>query len=378
MVGSPLSSLKWRRILARRCVFCGSESGLTREHVLPDWLTGIGLELEPQIHHAGPLNKVPREWSSKPFRTTVRKVCSTCNSGWLSDLETAAKEVIAPLILGESRRLPYDEQALIAAWTCKTALVSLLISSDEARLGGYGVSPTEYTALYAQRDRVEPLPFSQYWIGSYVGDRRGASIWVTPFVIEVVGANSPPDIPSGYAMTLVLGKLLVQGVRFTAPALQVDLATEWGFLDIWPPQDTFPWPASGFADDDMVDRMNQAKSFVVPTEGVQLAPFKPATELPPNTLEGGDLMRLPLYCGKHDSFYPAALAGETMRTGKHFIFLTGCECPFGYIIRTEADGAHMKKWGEPVAIEAAYEEWPGEEFAIDDANGVFFFKEEQP
>ena len=239
-----------------------------------------------------------------------------------------------------------------------------------------GATPTVYTALYTQCDRIEPLPYSQYWIGAYTGEGHGASIWVTPFVIEVARANSPPDHPSGYAMTLALGKLLVQGVRFTAPALQVELATKWGFLDIWPPQDTFPWPAGGAVDDETLDRMNRAKTFVVQTEGVRLSPFKPATELPPNTYEGGNLMRLPLYCGKHEAFYPAALAGETLRTGKQYVFLSGCECPMGYILRTEADGAHMKKWGEPAAIEAAYEEWPGEEFVIEDDNGVFFFKEE--
>jgi hypothetical protein len=39
-----------------------------------------------------------------------------------------AKPVIAPLILAEGRRLPVDDQGLIAAWTCKTALMSLLMS----------------------------------------------------------------------------------------------------------------------------------------------------------------------------------------------------------------------------------------------------------
>jgi hypothetical protein len=302
-------------------------------------------------------------------------VCAECNNGWLSQLEGAAKPIIAPLIRGESRRLPYEDQALIAAWTCKTGLVSLLVSSDEARASGYGVPPTEYTALYAQRDRMEPLPFSQYWIGAYTGDRRTSSIWVTPFVIEVVGASSPPDIPSGYAITLTLGKLVVQGVRFTAPALQVELTTEWGFLDIWPPTDTFPWPAAGVADDESLDWMNQAKTFTIQTKGVRLSPFKPATELEPST-QDGELMRLPLPCGKHDAFYPAALAGETLRTGTQFTFLTGCPCPMGYIIRTEADGAHVKKWGEPAAIEAAYEELPGDEFVVEDEYGTFFFKEE--
>ena len=64
---------------------------------------------------------------------------------------------------------------------------------------------------------MEPLPFSQYWIGSYTGGRRGDSIWVTPFVIEVIGASSPADIPSGYAMTLALGKRHVLLVHFMEP-----------------------------------------------------------------------------------------------------------------------------------------------------------------
>ena len=275
-----------RKDSVRRCVFCGSASNLTREHVLPDWLTEIGLDLEPSVHQSGPLNTVPRQWSSTPFKTTVKMVCAACNNGWLGDLEGMAKPVLTPLIHGESRRLPDDDQAVIATWTCKTALVSLLLSSEEARLGGYGVPPSEYSTLCRQRGRVEPLPFSQYWIGSYTGS-RGASIWVTPFVIEVVDAGSPPDIPSGYAMTLALGRLLVQGVRFTEPALQVELTTEWGFLDIWPPTDTFPWPPVGVADDAALDRMNRAQTFISQTEGVRLSPFKPATELPASTPEGG-------------------------------------------------------------------------------------------
>ena len=85
---------------------------------------------------------------------------SSCNNGWLSALEGAAKPVLAPLIRGESRRLPYDDQAVIAAWTCKTALVSLLAAAEKDKPG---VPPSEYTTLYGQRDRMEPLPYSQYW-----------------------------------------------------------------------------------------------------------------------------------------------------------------------------------------------------------------------
>ena len=135
----------------RKCVFCGAASNLTREHVLPDWLTGIGLDRDASTHQAGPLARRPRQWSSTPFRTTVKMVCAACNNGWLSELEGAAKPVLTPLIRGESRRLPDDDQALIAEWTCKTALISLLISSEEARHGGYGVPATEYTAITGRK-----------------------------------------------------------------------------------------------------------------------------------------------------------------------------------------------------------------------------------
>lgn len=64
-----------------------------REHVLPNWLAAIGHEFAPHVHHVGPLNKVPRECSADPFRTTVRMVCSTCNRGRLSDLEGTSDDV---------------------------------------------------------------------------------------------------------------------------------------------------------------------------------------------------------------------------------------------------------------------------------------------
>jgi hypothetical protein len=362
-----------RKDSERRCVFCGSTSNLTREHVLPDWLKGIGLDLAPSVHQSGPHNRVPRQWSSTPFNTTVKLVCATCNNGWLSSLESSARPVLTPLIRGESQHLLAGNHALIAKWTCKTALVSLLVTSAQDR-GGDGVPPSEYTDLYEQRGSVAPLPFSRYWIGSYQGD-RASSIWVTPFVVEVTDAGTPPDIPSGYAMTLVLGKVLVHGVRFTEPALQVELTGMRGFLDIWPPTGACPWPPADVADDAALDQINQAKTLVSPTRGIRLSPFKLATELAPSTNEG-DLIRLPLYCGKHEAFYPAALAQATLRTGNKYVFLTGCPCPLGYIIRTEADGAHMKRWGEPEAIEAAYEEWPGDEFVVEDQHGTIFFKRE--
>ncbi len=79
-------------------------------------------------------------------------------------------------------------------------------------------------------------------------------------------------------------------------------------------------------------------TFTVQTRGVQLAPFKPATELEPSIHEG-EPMRLPLPCGKHESFYPAAMALETLRAGTNYSSV-------GYVIRTQTDGRSREEMGQ--------------------------------
>lgn len=44
---------------ARHCAFCGSTGPLTREHVLGNWLSKIGLGDGSVENHAGPLNRMP-------------------------------------------------------------------------------------------------------------------------------------------------------------------------------------------------------------------------------------------------------------------------------------------------------------------------------
>ena len=44
--------------LPATCAFCGRTGKLTSEHVLGDWLSRIGLDLDPVAHAAGPLNRM--------------------------------------------------------------------------------------------------------------------------------------------------------------------------------------------------------------------------------------------------------------------------------------------------------------------------------
>jgi hypothetical protein len=188
--------------MAGACAFCGFSGKLTREHVFGDWISRIGLDLEPALHGTGPLNRIGQEQGVRPpFRQTVH-VCGACNNGWMSRLEAVAQRVLTPFILGEHGEIAPQDSGAVVAWAQKTALTAMLISSEEQRSAGYGLPASEYREAYAQRDEMRPLPASQFWAGRYAGEYRLASTWVTPLVVTVEGLPEP-DWPRGYATTIV-------------------------------------------------------------------------------------------------------------------------------------------------------------------------------
>ena len=216
------------------CVFCGAAGPLTREHIFGQWVSRTGLKLTPMRHYAGPLNALPRDMGEQlPFRQTVKSFCASCNNGWMSNLEAAAQRVLTPLILDEPGTIAVEDQATIATWVQKTALTAMLLSSKEQRENGYGLSPSEYRELYARRELLQPLGFSQFWVGRFEGVRGFSAVRVTPLTVRIPGFPEPP-LPQGYAMTVVLGALLLHGVRFTTPGLQADTATDLGMPQLWP------------------------------------------------------------------------------------------------------------------------------------------------
>jgi hypothetical protein len=354
--------------MARTCVFCGFQGKLTGEHVFGDWLTRIGLDLEPVPHGAGALNQIGRDLGvSPPFRRKVRDVCGTCNSGWMSRLENVAKRVLTPFILGRPGTLEAEDLGAVAAWVQKTALVAMLVSSEDDRANGYGLLPTEYLELHAQRDKLQPLQASQFWIGRYDG-QRGWFARVTPLAVSITGLPEP-DRPQGYAMTILLGKLVLHGIRFTTPSLQVELSTALHLPQLWPASDPVQWPTGTAVDDTTFLRFTAGKELRVTEQHFTVRPWKPATDLPDSRAVGG-MVELPTICGKHVGYYPSVLVDEAMR-GRFYAFITSCECELAYLIHTEADGAHCKAADALEVIGELYESLPGEEYLIEDTGGSF-------
>lgn len=357
--------------MSESCAFCESVGPLTREHVFGQWVSRTGLDLAPVRHHAGPLNALPRDMGEQPpFRQTVKSFCASCNNGWMSNLETVAQRVLTPLILDEPGTIALDDQAAIATWVQKTALTAMLLSSREQRENGYGLAPSEYRALYERRELVQPLESSQFWVGRFEGVKGFSAVRVTPLTVRIPGFPEPP-LPQGYAMTIVLGALLLYGVRFTTPGLQADTKTELGMPQLWPSERSVMWPAGQTCTEKSLLALADGGTLRATGGEVRLQPWSHAAHLPQSAFENG-AVKVPSLCRKHDIYYPAALLQEAHQ-GRFYAFMTSCDCS-AYLIHTDSDRIRFRAAGEPEEITARYADVAGDEFLIEDQIGEFACK----
>ena len=355
------------------CVFCGSPGSLTREHVFPNWLSGIGLSAEEVTTRAGALNELGRAMGpTPPFTLTVREVCATCNNGWMHDLETTAKRVLSPLILGDMSEVGRADQASVAAWAQKTALIAMLVSSKEERERGHGLSPHEYRAFYGAGKRGRPLPASTTWLGRYPGDRHLSGARVVPVALEISGLPASPE-PHGYLYTVVVGSLIVHGLRFTSESLAVPVEGSDRLTKLSPSEFAATrFPVEAVTDEDFLALENGSEIRSADLE-LQIVPWRPAVDLA-QSRDTGRTVELPAICGKHVVHYPKSLVRRAA-VGRFYYFMTACECGTTYLVRTQTDGAHFKAADSFDAIALMYEDLPGEEFAVSDAGGTFVCKD---
>jgi hypothetical protein len=278
-------------------------------------------------------------------------------------------------ILGQVGRIDQDDQGAIAAWAQKTALMTMYISSAAEREGGHGVPPTEYHALYQQREIMEPLPNTLFWAARYTGSLRLGSVWVTPLALNVRGL-SEPEFPHGYSMTIALGSLLLHGLRFTGVPFYAEVATEREMNPMWPAVQDIESRSLAVVSDEGFLALAHGREFTVAEEELVLGPMKSLMESPESRLVGA-MIEMPAPCGKgHVIYYPAVLAQEGMLGRGHW-FMTACECEVAYLVHTEHDGAHVKCAGEADRIDREYEALRGRELVLRDVGGDFVFKEAQ-
>ncbi|MFZ0797235.1 MAG: hypothetical protein WAM98_05555 [Terriglobales bacterium] len=103
--------------MAKQCLFCDNVAD-TKEHLWSDWI----LQGLKRTH---PIRQVIQKSDPKEFYGDVRIkcVCSTCNSGWMSDLENSVRSVVGAMVHDISVTIDVETQRAISRWITKTSMV---------------------------------------------------------------------------------------------------------------------------------------------------------------------------------------------------------------------------------------------------------------
>lgn len=188
------------------CIFCGA-FGVTKEHIWPKWLRKIAPldAIEPsypalnktfhRVSIAVPdlaTGKLAETWSKGkltrpgvPMFQTLRCVCSGCNNGWMSNLQTASKGVLTRLITGKWKRLSPDECMQLAKWVTMFVMVSELSHPKIA-------TATNGHRLWFKAHQ-EPFPDWRVLLGNYSGQRFNSATY--RWGGALAGYNPPGVLP---------------------------------------------------------------------------------------------------------------------------------------------------------------------------------------
>jgi len=126
------------------CLFCQEEFEAagrkrTREHVFGDWmrphLEGV---IRPGTHTRTKstfedLEADKRTYRGFPAQQAVQGVCEVCNSGWLSEIQTAVQPTLLPLFTKPNRRvIGVEAQRALVVWAYRAALLVGVKAGDAA------------------------------------------------------------------------------------------------------------------------------------------------------------------------------------------------------------------------------------------------------
>lgn len=220
---------------------------MTREHVIPRWLTSVLPEqaafrgqdqqiiLQPGGRNGSPLILPHREVRESFNSLTVRAVCRTCNNGWMNDIEEMARPILSPLIKGESRKLIRSDVSAISSWTIKTALMAQLTSVE-----GVAALTSVYQAFY--RDG-EPPQNSVVWAAGHGSEDwalRYESVGALIGTEDDLGTVDASDPVNTVSTTIGLGHLLLHAVitaRSSVSYPPLDEIHQGAVVRLWPNPD---------------------------------------------------------------------------------------------------------------------------------------------
>jgi hypothetical protein len=125
----------------------------------------------------------------------VKRVCASYNGGWMSDSEVAAMKIIPKIYDGSKKSITQDEQAILANWAVKTAIMIRYAEKEPL------VPLCRRRWLYQHQT---PPPDTCIWIGRYDG-KGVATIASKSLFIE--GNTNLSKSPNGQSVLFSIGSL---------------------------------------------------------------------------------------------------------------------------------------------------------------------------
>jgi hypothetical protein len=223
------------------CAFCGGQTGLTKGHIWPDCFGKI-LPSDAKYHEQkiGLFNTFdstipgPDKWErvgTGPLqKRRPRNTCKTCNSGWMSRMETAAIPIVSPLILAEPFVLNTSAMKLLAA---VLALVSVRVELTAKFMRAVPQSEIQHLMHNAQ-----PSENWRIWIARHVGaDLKDYLYRYSAMqIVSEPTAASGPEHCNTQVTTLVVGQLYAH-ILFSTVWPNFEGYEGVGLTRIWPPNE---------------------------------------------------------------------------------------------------------------------------------------------
>lgn len=229
----------------RACLFCGSSGPLTREHVVPRWVSQV------YEYDSGPRSyftmRYPAERTSKHVDYIAKVICKRCNNTWLADLEGRAQTLLTDRIRGHPAWLKVDDKVTIATWAVKTVMLMVRLSRDH-----FDTVPLEHYRRFHTARR--PLPEHLVWMAGYQPRERESRCHV-----QTLGVNGGGR---AYYCTLQIGCVVLHvfGHDLSEPQQVGPPGGEPYVWQLWPEQPfDVPWPPPLALDADTIDRVLEVR-----------------------------------------------------------------------------------------------------------------------
>lgn len=233
--------------MARKCRFCGG-GPLTREHAWPQWLDNVLAKREINQTNI-PDDLVPRHRGKRKTVSgdEVRYVCKNCNSGWMSEIEYAAKPFVGPMVQGRGTVLSRDAQAIVATWIVKTCFVQLFRRRRDL---------DEKLASLCRDFGETHSPSSQHYVSvaAFTGDKWPTFSHFQPIIATRRDrAKSFSEPEKGYIATILVGHFVGQAIYFPIPMWPQNKEGSWKL--ILPYKSDFIWPTGKFLNPEAIENV---------------------------------------------------------------------------------------------------------------------------